>query len=66
MEIKDPNGAIVSKRDITQEKSRARQYYYNGRKFSGQSLKPGTYTGTIEIMRQGLRPIKRTEKIIVK
>ena len=51
MNIRDPDGKIFAKRTIVQPKSRARQFYYTGRKLSSSSLKPGSYTGTTTLTR---------------
>lgn len=52
--IKDPNDRIFKEQQITQEKRRARQYYYTGRKLLGRTLPEGIYTGTIKLEREGL------------
>jgi hypothetical protein len=33
--------------------SRARQFFFTGRKGSGQTLKPGIYTGKVTVVRDG-------------
>lgn len=50
IEIRDPAGVIFAEREIVQEKNRARQFYFVGRK-AGQGLAKGTYTGQVQIMR---------------
>ena len=50
--IKDPNGKIFTQREITQPKTRARQFYYTGRKLTNISLIEGGYTGTVKIIRK--------------
>ena len=51
MEISDPQGRIFARREITQEKDRARQFYYVGRKTRGEGLTKGTYTGNVQVRR---------------
>ncbi len=55
LEIHDPEGQIFTSRNLVQEKTRARQYYYTGRSLQGKTLKPGTYTGTARLKRSGLK-----------
>jgi hypothetical protein len=65
--ITAPNGEVIAQRSVAQEKSRARQYYYTGRKFApDQILKPGTYTGRITLRRKGLEDVTRTQTILVR
>lgn len=66
IEIKDPDGKIFITRDIVQEKTRARQYYYTGRKLESRQLKPGTYTGTATLKRAGKTDITRQETILIR
>ena len=51
IEIRDPVGRIFAQQEQTQEKDRARQFYYIGKKTSGDSLLAGTYKGKIQISR---------------
>jgi hypothetical protein len=51
MEIRDPKGQMFSQRDITQGKTRARQFFYVGRKNRKSALIEGTYTGIITLTR---------------
>lgn len=51
LEIKDPNGKIFATREITQDKTRARQFYYTGRRTTKTPLIEGVYTGEITIER---------------
>ncbi len=51
IEIKDPNGKIFARREITQPKTRARQFYYTGKRLRNTTLKEGAYTGHVEITR---------------
>ena len=39
------------KKEIIQPKTRARQFYYTGKKFNRSKLKPGVYTGQVTIQR---------------
>ncbi|MCB9988087.1 MAG: M23 family metallopeptidase [Rhodospirillales bacterium] len=47
IEVTDPVGALFASRDITQDGTRARQFYYVGRKRSEDSFIPGEYVGTL-------------------
>ncbi len=51
MEIKDPNGMIFSERTLTAEKTRARQYYFTGRKIGKVQLVSGTYSAHVRLTR---------------
>lgn len=51
MEIKDPNGKIFTQRRIEQEKTRARQFYYTGKKLRHNPPQEGAYTGTVMVTR---------------
>lgn len=51
LEIKDPNGKIFTNQEITQEKTRARQFYFSGRRLTQIKLSEGVYTGTIKVSR---------------
>lgn len=67
MEIKNPNGKIIARRQITLEKSRKRpSFYYTGRKLRGKPLQPGTYTGTAIFKREGFAPQTYTHSIKIK
>jgi hypothetical protein len=50
MKITAPDGEVISGREITQEKSRARQFYYIGKKISSP-LPAGRYYGEITLKR---------------
>lgn len=52
MEVKDPNGKTFTKREIVQEKNRARQFYYTGRKLENIDLIEGGYTGSVKVIRK--------------
>lgn len=54
IEIRDPNGKIFARREIIQPKTRARQFYYTGRKLNGTTLKEGAYTGLITVSRKDI------------
>lgn len=60
--IKDPQGNIFKEQQITQDKRRARQYYYTGRKLLGRTLPEGTYTGVVTLERDGLEKQQRVFK----
>lgn len=52
--ITDPAGRVFAKQEITQDKTRARQYYYTGRTLAGKSMPPGQYKGTVNVVRTGV------------
>lgn len=52
MEIRNPEGRIFSERDIIQEKTRARQFLYIGKKNKNSALIKGNYTGVITFSRE--------------
>lgn len=56
LSVKDPNGKIFVERTIIQDKNRARQHYYTGRKLKDRALIPGTYTGKTTIKASGHAP----------
>ena len=51
LEITDPNGRIFAENDITQDRTRAQQFYFIGKKTDKKKLKEGVYTGVIKIKR---------------
>lgn len=51
MEVKDPNGKIFMGREIKQDKTRARQFYYTGKKITDKNILEGAYTGEVKIIR---------------
>ncbi len=51
MDIIGPGDAVVVRRDIVQDKTRARQYYYVGQKFGEALAPPGHYTGVVTLSR---------------
>jgi hypothetical protein len=51
LEIKDPNGDVFASQDIDQEKNRARQYYFIGRKLDQEKMLEGGYTGSVKVTR---------------
>ena len=72
MEIRDPNGKIYTERKIIQDKTRAKQFYYVGRKTQNTPLIEGAYTGTVQIIRpantaeENPEKWQKTEAILVK
>lgn len=52
LEIKDPNGDIFHKKEIQQDKTRARQFYFSGRKNDNGQLVEGAYTATVTVLRE--------------
>lgn len=53
MEIRNKDGEIYVERTIEQDKDRASQFYFAGRKTANAPLTKGTYTGVVTITRQG-------------
>lgn len=53
IEIRDPGGRVFAERDIVQEKDRARQFYYVGRKRGGDPFPAGVWTGRATLVREG-------------
>ncbi|MCK5384412.1 MAG: M23 family metallopeptidase [Alphaproteobacteria bacterium] len=53
LEIYDPDGQIFGSRKQIVEKTRARQYYFTGRKIGRVQLKKGTYKGIVKFSRSG-------------
>lgn len=51
LEIKDPNGDVFVMQDIEQEKTRARQFYYVGKKLKKENIVEGAYTGSVKVKR---------------
>lgn len=62
IEIRDPNNKIFAARDIIQDKTRARQFYYTGRRTNKTPLIEGVYTGTVKISRDFKGQIISEEK----
>jgi hypothetical protein len=51
LEIRDPNGKIFAENKIFQQKTRAQQFYYTGKKMRSDRLIEGAYTGQVKIKR---------------
>lgn len=51
LEIRDPQGRVFARREIIQDKTRARQFYYVGKRTEGTTLVAGTYAGTVRLTR---------------
>ncbi len=62
MTVTDPNGDTFTQRKETVNKTRARQYYYAGRKVGHVQLIPGIYKGHISITRTNGDPSASEEK----
>lgn len=62
LKITDPDGRLFATREIIQDETRIRQYYYTGRRTENTPLKPGLYSGLIRIERdrEGQSPLIRT------
>jgi hypothetical protein len=52
IEIRAPDGRVVSERDIVQERTRARQFYFIGRRLGDGELRPGDYVGIVRLTRR--------------
>lgn len=52
MTVTDPNGDVFANRDIVQDKTRARQFYFVGKRIPNNLIFPGTYTGKVVITRK--------------
>ncbi|MGH1404257.1 MAG: M23 family metallopeptidase [Alphaproteobacteria bacterium] len=63
--ITDPNGKLFTERKETVERTRARQYYYIGRKIGHVQLIPGQYKGHVVITRTDASPSASEEKIFL-
>ena len=64
LEVRDPNDQIFAEYNITQEKTRARQFYFTGKKLSGKLLQDGAYTGTASVQRIDEKGEKITQNIV--
>lgn len=53
MSILDPSGQVFAEKSITQDKTRARQFYFIGKKTGSSALMPGKYTGFAKLTRMG-------------
>lgn len=62
----DPSGEVFTQRTVVQNKDRARQYYYTGRKINEHKLEPGVYKGRIHIYRDEDVQAKRDFRITIK
>jgi hypothetical protein len=62
IEVRDPSGAVYAQEHITQEKDRARQFYYVGRNMKGKQLIPGIYEGFVKVTRTGADGERVTER----
>ena len=49
--VTDSNGDVFATRDVVQDKTRARQFYYAGKKINDRMLFPGTYKGKMTLTR---------------
>lgn len=68
IEIRKPDGSIFAARDILQDKDRARQFYFVGRKTGADALVVGTYTGNVRLERTGVEgpPVTRSQTLAVR
>lgn len=51
LDIMGPDDQLVARREIVQEKTRARQFYYVGKRFGDAHAPVGSYTGIITLSR---------------
>ena len=65
LRVTDPEGAMFVERKEILEKTRARQYYYTGRKIGRVQLKKGEYVGSVSIERAGDNPVSKQKKFTV-
>lgn len=63
LEIRDPNNKPFAARDITQDKNRARQFYFTGKKITTPPLMAGVYTATLTLSRpqENAEDLKQTK-----
>lgn len=68
LSIVDPDGKLFNTRRETIPKTRARQYYFTGRKIGDVQLKPGIYKGIVTLTRkvEGGADIARSREFTVK
>lgn len=52
MEVRDPNDKVLMRRELMQERTRARQFYYVGKNLAERTLAEGAYTATAKIIRE--------------
>ncbi len=64
LEIRDPNDQILSEYKIIQNKMRARQFYFTGKRLNDKLLQDGVYTGTASIERIDEKGKKITRNIV--
>jgi len=50
LEIRAPDGSVVAAQDLVQERTRARQFYFTGKRLP--DLKKGVYAGTVRLTRK--------------
>lgn len=53
IEVTGPDGSVFAQQDVVQEKTRARQLYFVGKKVDGKELAAGVYTGKATLVRDG-------------
>lgn len=62
MEILSPDGSLLAERGMVQDKTRARQFYYIGKRLSGDAWRAGEYQGVFRLTRDGapgMPPLER-------
>lgn len=52
MEVRDPNDKVLMRRELMQDKTRARQFYYVGKNLKERTLAEGAYTATAKLIRE--------------
>ncbi|MCD8493919.1 MAG: M23 family metallopeptidase [Alphaproteobacteria bacterium] len=65
LSLHDPQGVEFVSRDIVQDVTRARQFYYTGRLLEGKDIPHGTYSGDITLTREGMKTLSRQFTVIV-
>ena len=58
LEVTGPDGRIFAERDIVQEKDRARQFYFVGKRAKPDHLLAGVYSGRATLVRDGGNVLK--------
>ena len=53
IEVTDPDGKPFVQQEFAQGENRARQFYFAGKKATGEALKRGTYTGKATVVHKG-------------
>lgn len=65
MRIVAPDGSVFNERTVTQDRTRAQQFYFAGRRLSAP-LPPGIYRGSATIYRDDIEVLQRESQIVVR